>query len=88
MQALKTGQVGYAAFDVYEEEEGIFFHDLSEAGVQDDVLARLTTFPNVLITAHQGSLTHEALANIADTTLDSLSAWERKEPLRHQVTSL
>lgn len=85
MHALKSGRIGFAALDVYEEEEGIFFHDLSESGVQDDVLARLTTFPNVLITAHQGFLTHEALANIADTTLGSLSAFEKGKELTHQV---
>jgi D-lactate dehydrogenase len=85
MQALKSGHIGFAALDVYEEEEGIFFHDLSEAGVQDDVLARLTTFPNVLITAHQAFLTHEALGNIADTTLGSLKAFENNERLIHEV---
>ncbi|WP_141733686.1 2-hydroxyacid dehydrogenase [Oligoflexus tunisiensis] len=85
LQALKSGQIGFAALDVYEEEEGIFFHDMSESGVQDDVLARLTTFPNVLITAHQAFLTHEALANIANTTLSSLRAFEHNEPLVHQV---
>jgi D-lactate dehydrogenase len=85
IQALKSGHIGFAALDVYEEEEGIFFHDLSESGVQDDVLARLTTFPNVLITAHQAFLTHEALANIADTTLGSLKAFERNEALIHEV---
>lgn len=86
IEALKRGKIGAAALDVYEEEEGIFFHDMSELGVQDDVLARLTTFPNVLITAHQAFLTHEALANIADTTLQSLSDFERGERLVHQIT--
>lgn len=85
IQALKSGHIGFAALDVYEEEEGIFFHDMSECGVQDDTLARLTTFPNVLITAHQAFLTQEALANIADTTLESLRAFENKETLVNQV---
>jgi len=84
-QALKSGRIGFAALDVYEEEEGVFFHDMSISGVQDDVLARLTTFPNVLITSHQGFLTHEALANIADTTLGSLLAFEQGRRLDHEV---
>jgi len=83
--ALKTGHLGGAALDVYEEEEGVFFEDLSDRVLQDDVLARLLTFPNVLITAHQGFLTHEALDNIATTTLDNVRAFERGEPLRNEV---
>jgi len=72
IQALKAGRLGGAGLDVYEEEEGIFFADLSETGLQDDVLARLLTFPNVLITSHQAFLTREALQNIAARTLQSL----------------
>ncbi|HCP13189.1 MAG TPA: hydroxyacid dehydrogenase [Planctomycetaceae bacterium] len=72
IQALKSGRIGAAGLDVYEEEEGIFFSDLSESGLQDDVLARLLTFPNVLITSHQAFLTCEALQNIAERTLQSL----------------
>lgn len=72
IQALKSGRIGAAGLDVYEEEEGIFFSDLSESGLQDDVLARLLTFPNVLITSHQAFLTREALQNIAERTLQSL----------------
>jgi D-lactate dehydrogenase len=72
IQALKAGHIGGAGLDVYEEEEGIFFADCSESGLQDDVLARLLTFPNVLITSHQAFLTHEALHNIATRTLQSL----------------
>jgi D-lactate dehydrogenase len=83
--ALKTGHVGSAGLDVYEEEEGIFFRDLSEQVLQDDVLARLLTFSNVLITSHQAFLTHEALANIAETTLASISAFERGQPLVNEV---
>lgn len=83
--ALKTGDVGAAGLDVYEEEEGVFFEDLSRQVLQDDVLARLLTFPNVLVTAHQGFFTREALAAIATTTLSSVSAFERGEPLIHQV---
>jgi D-lactate dehydrogenase len=83
--ALKTGQLGAAGLDVYEEEEGIFFQDLSNRVLQDDVLARLLTFPNVLITSHQAFLTKEALASIARVTLENVTAFERGEPLRNQV---
>jgi D-lactate dehydrogenase len=62
IEALKSGGVGAAGLDVYEEEEGVFFEDLSDRVLQDDVLARLLTFPNVIVTAHQGFLTREALA--------------------------
>ena len=78
---LKSGQVGAAGLDVYEEEEAVFFQDLSDRGLQDDVLARLLTFPNVLITSHQGFLTREALTNIAATTLSNITCVERREPL-------
>lgn len=85
IDALKRGQVGAAGLDVYEEEEGIFFRNLSEQVLQDDVLARLLTFPNVLITSHQAFLTREALANIADTTLANVRAFERQEQLQNEV---
>lgn len=74
--ALKSGHVGSAGLDVYEEEEGIFFEDLSDRVVEDDVLARLLTFPNVLVTAHQGFLTEEALTSIARTTLGNVRTFE------------
>lgn len=77
LDALKSGHIGGAALDVYEEEAGVFFHDLSGQVLQDDVLARLISMPNVLITSHQAFLTHEALANIAQTTLDTITAFER-----------
>lgn len=83
--ALKRGHLGAAGLDVYEEEEGVFFRDLSDRVLQDDVLARLLTFPNVLVTAHQGFLTREALANIARITLDNVTAFEEGAPLRNQV---
>jgi D-lactate dehydrogenase len=72
--ALKSGKLGGVALDVYEEEEGVFFHDLSGEVLQDDELARLLTFPNVLITAHQAFLTREALSDIARTTVCNLRA--------------
>jgi len=83
--ALKRGHIGSAGLDVYEEEEGVFFEDLSNQVLLDDVLARLLTFPNVVITSHQGFFTREALAAIANTTLASVTAFERGEPLIHQV---
>ncbi|RYY65775.1 MAG: 2-hydroxyacid dehydrogenase [Chitinophagaceae bacterium] len=73
--ALKTGQLGYLGLDVYEEERGLFFEDHSEEILQDDVIARLMTFPNVLITSHQAFLTDTALQNIADTTRQNLDAF-------------
>lgn len=72
IQALKEGRVGGVALDVYEEEEGIFFEDLSGEVLQDDDLARLLTFPNVLITSHQAFLTREALDEIARVTTENL----------------
>ncbi len=83
--ALKTGHLGAAGLDVYEEEEGVFFHDLSGLVLQDDVLARLLTFPNVLVTSHQAFLTEEALANIAEVTLANVRAFEAREPLENEV---
>jgi D-lactate dehydrogenase len=72
LEALKSGRVGGVALDVYEEEEGIFFEDHSGEILQDDELSRLLTFPNVLITAHQAFLTHEALTEIARVTTQNL----------------
>jgi len=83
--ALKTGHIGAAGLDVYEEEEGVFFRDLSDKVLQDDVLARLLTFPNVLVTSHQAFLTREALANIAGTTLENISVFARGQPLANEV---
>lgn len=80
IEALKCGHLGGVALDVYEEEEGVFFEDLSGQVLQDDDLARLLTFPNVLITAHQAFLTREALAEIARVTVDNVRAFARGEP--------
>ena len=77
IDALKAGHLGSLGVDVYEEESDLFFKDLSEFVIQDDVFARLLTFPNVVVTAHQGFLTADALRNIADTTIANLSAFER-----------
>lgn len=83
--ALKRGMIGAAALDVYEEEEGVFFSDHSGDIMQDDVLARLISFPNVLITSHQAFLTNEALNNIVSTTFESISAFEKGLPLTHEI---
>jgi D-lactate dehydrogenase len=78
--ALKSGHLGGVALDVYEEEEGIFFEDLSSQLLHDDDLARLLTFPNVLITSHQAFLTNEALAEIARITVANLTALDNGKP--------
>lgn len=77
INALKSGKVGLLGLDVYEEEEALFFEDFSKKGIQDDVLARLTTFPNVIITSHQAFFTREAMLNIAQTTLSNISQFEQ-----------
>ncbi|PIZ04238.1 MAG: hydroxyacid dehydrogenase [Gammaproteobacteria bacterium CG_4_10_14_0_8_um_filter_38_16] len=77
VQGLKNGKVGYLGIDVYEEEENLLFHNLSETIIQDDVFARLLTFPNVIVTGHQAFFTEEALINIATTTLNNITAFER-----------
>jgi D-lactate dehydrogenase len=80
VQALKSGQVSGVALDVYEEEEGIFFEDLSGRVLMDDVLSRLLTFPNVLITSHQGFLTSEGLNEIARVTVENILKLETNKP--------
>jgi len=79
IDALKDGRIGYLGLDVYEEEADLFHQDLSGIVIQDDVFARLTTFPNVIITGHQGYFTREALAGIAETTLSNVTGFERGE---------
>lgn len=77
IRGLKTGKIGHLGLDVYEEESDLFFEDLSGHVIQDDVFARLTTFPNVIITGHQAFFTKEALSNIADTTLFNVKEFEQ-----------
>ncbi len=77
--AVKSGQVGYLGLDVYEEEEGVFFEDLSSRIIADDQLMRLTTFPNVRVTSHQAFFTREALDNIARTAVENLIVQSRGE---------
>ncbi len=80
IEALKSGRLAGVALDVYEEEEGIFFEDLSGGVLHDDDLARLLSFPNVLITSHQAFLTDEALSEIARATVANISALVSHEP--------
>lgn len=85
IRGLKSGRIGHLGLDVYEEEADYFFEDLSETVIPDDQLARLTTFPNVLITSHQAYFTHEALTTIAETTLRNLSQIAAGEPCGNEV---
>ena len=85
IKALKTGHLAYLGLDVYEQEENLFFKDLSETIIQDDLIARLMTFPNVLITAHQAFLTEEALSEISRITLENIEAFEKGNTLVNAV---
>lgn len=77
IEVLKSGHLGSLALDVYEEEGDVFFQDLSERVLQDDILARLLTFPNVLVTSHQAFFTHEAVQAIARTTVANVVGFAR-----------
>ncbi len=85
IKALKSGKIGYLGLDVYEEEADMFFEDLSNQIIQDDVLARLLTFPNVLITGHQAFFTRSALENIAKTTIANITDFERGLACANQI---
>ncbi len=83
--SLKHGRLGYLGLDVYEQEEKLFFRDLSETIIEDDTIARLMSFPNVLITAHQAFFTRNALTQIAQTTLQNIADFEAGKPLVNEV---
>lgn len=85
ISALKSRKVGYLGLDVYERETDLFFEDLSEDVIQDDVFQRLQTFPNVLITGHQAFFTENALKNIAETTLSNIHNFEQGKPCPNQI---
>lgn len=87
LTALKSAQIGHLGLDVYEQEGDLFFRDLSNRVIQDDVFERLLTFPNVLITGHQGFFTDTALNNIASTTLDNIRMFEREGRCQNEVTT-
>jgi D-lactate dehydrogenase len=81
LEALKNKALGGAALDVYEEEDGVFYENFESEGITDDTLARLLTFPNVLISSHQGFFTHEALSAIANTTYENLVSYFSEKPI-------
>jgi len=85
IEGLKSGHIGYLGLDVYEEEGDLFFEDFSNLVLQDDVFARLQTFPNVLITGHQAFFTRNALESIAHTTLSNLTDMEESGQSVNQV---
>lgn len=85
VQALKSGQLGGLAIDVYEQEASLFFQDLSSTIITDDVIQRLVSFPNVIVTGHQAFFTVEAIGQIMRTTIDSIGAFERGEELVNRI---
>jgi D-lactate dehydrogenase len=85
LEGLRSGKVGSAGLDVYEEETDYFFEDHSSSIVKDDVLARLLTFPNCLVTSHQAFFTIEAIRNIADTTLGNVQEYFQDKPLTNEI---
>lgn len=85
IEALKERRVGACGLDVYEEESSVFFEDLSGTFIPDDVLARLQTFPNVIITSHQAFFTQEALEAISKTTLENIQEYKENKPLTNEV---
>ncbi len=87
IRGLKGGRIGSLGLDVYEEEADLFYRDLSDTVIQDDAFARLLTFPNVLITAHQGFLTHEALEAIAETTIRNIGGFGRGDVPEQNIVS-
>ena len=88
IEGLKSGHIGYLGIDVYEQEEHLFFRDLSDSIIQDDEIQRLMSFPNVLITAHQAFFTQEALSQIAITTLNSIMQLIKNSKLNNQAALL
>jgi D-lactate dehydrogenase len=85
IEALKSRQLGYLGIDVYEQEEKLFFYNLSEEIIEDETIMRLMSFPNVLITAHQGFFTDEALSQIAQITLQNVTDYEQGKELVNKV---
>ena len=85
IEALKSGQLGGIAIDVYEQEAGLFFKDLSSTVIPDDVIQRLISFPNVIVTGHQAFFTREALGTILATTLASISDFAAGRPLVNEI---
>lgn len=86
IDGLKSSKISYLGLDVYEQEGDLFFQDLSNQIIQDDVFERLLTFPNVLVSGHQGFFTDEALSSIAQTTLQNISLFEKDGICQNEVT--
>ncbi len=82
---LTNQKIGYLGIDVYEQEENLFFEDLSESIIQDDLILKLNSFPNVLITSHQAFFTKEAMDKITITTLENFNAFEKRQTLKNEV---
>ena len=85
IEALKSGQLGGLALDVYEQEAGLFFRDLSSTVITDDVLQRLVSLPNVIVTGHQAFFTREAITTISETTLHSVTEFATGQPLSNEI---
>ncbi len=85
IEALKSGQLGGLAIDVYEQEADLFFRDLSSTIISDDVFQRLISFPNVIVTGHQAFFTREAITTISETTINSISEFAAGQPLSNEV---
>jgi D-lactate dehydrogenase len=86
IDALKSGRLGGMAIDVYEQEADLFYRDLSSSVISDDVIQRLISFPNVIVTGHQAFFTREALETILGTTLDSISEFESGRSLTNRIS--
>jgi D-lactate dehydrogenase len=88
IHSLKSRQIGYLGIDVYEQEEKLFFRDLSENIIEDDTIQRLMSFPNVLVTAHQAFFTEEALSQIANITLSNIQQLSQQKILTNKAAQL
>ena len=85
IEALKSGQLGGLAIDVYEQEADLFFRDLSSTIISDDVFQRLVSFPNVIVTGHQAFFTQEAITTISETTINSVTEFAAGQPLSNEI---
>ncbi len=85
IESLQSGQLGGLAIDVYEQEAGLFYRDLSGTIISDEILQRLMTFPNVIVTGHQAFLTSEAISTISETTINSISEFAAGQPLSNEI---
>jgi D-lactate dehydrogenase len=85
IEGIKSGKIGYLGIDVHEQEDELFFQDLSDTIIQDDTFQLLQSFPNVVITAHQAFFTRNAMEAIASTTLSNITAFEQGQPLKNEI---